>query len=156
MPDSQRQKVYDSELVLRQIYDWAVQADSHAVTIAGVSMTLPPEAKFGSLESIQAYCDRVTTLIGARPVRVRARKGDRAAHYERATGVIAVCPEGRRWAMRELVVLHELAHHVSPGGHGPEFVSAFIDLMTVVMGAEVGLAMRLICADGDVKEAVGA
>jgi len=156
--DFQRQRVYDAEGVLRQIYDWAVQNANPAVSIAGVPLVLPPEVKFASVASVQSYCDRATQLIGTTPVTVRARKGAAKAHYEPATRTIAV-PEHREgnWAMRELVVLHELAHHVAPGAqHGPAFASAFIDVLSTVMGPSAGLALRLVFADCGVKEGVSA
>ena len=88
----------------------------------------------------QLFADDETFAIAAMPARV-----------------IAV-PDGRnRWAMREIVVLHELAHHVTRmhnGGvaaHGPEFVSEFIDLMSAVMAPQVALAMRMICDIEGVK-----
>ena len=124
-------------------------------------LTLPPEAKFGDVDSVQRYCDRVCVLAGVQPVRVRARAGEKMAHYEPSERVVAV-PDGRnRWAMREIVVLHELAHHVTHmhnGGvaaHGPEFVCEFIDLLALVMAPQVALAMRMICDIEGVKWTVG-
>ena len=57
-------------------------------------------------------------------------------------------PERRTtWALRELVVLHEVAHHLcdSDPPHGPEFVATFCELAAAVMGPEVAhvLAGRL-------------
>ena len=152
MRDSQRQRVYDAEGRLRGMFDYTVQYDNPTVEVNGVRLTLPPEAKFGDVASVQRYCDRVCTMAGVPPVAVRERQGEGMAHYEPDNRVIAV-PDGRnRWAMREIVVLHELAHHVTRmhnGGvaaHGPEFVTEFIDLLSVVMAPEAALAFRLICA----------
>jgi putative metallohydrolase (TIGR04338 family) len=157
MKDAQKSKVYAAEQVLRVIFDRAVESGNPMVEVEGVALTLPPEAKFASVESVQAYCDRVTEMVGATKVRVRSRQGDTHAHYE-APGVIAV-PDGRnRWALREIVVLHELAHHLSRSrreAHGPEFVVAFIDLLSTVMGPEVGLAMRMIAGNTEVRQSVG-
>ena len=48
--------------------------------------------------------------------------------------------------MRELVVLHELAHHLEPdpaaAAHGPAFVHRYAHLVTEVIGPEVGLLLR--------------
>lgn len=63
----------------------------------------------------------------AAPVRVRVRRGSAGAHYE--PGVIAMPPrdKGGAWALRETVVLHELAHHLAPeAGHGPAFVARLL------------------------------
>jgi putative metallohydrolase (TIGR04338 family) len=55
--------------------------------------------------------------------------------------------------MRELVVLHELAHHLCGGdgpAHGPKFVGTFCALAATVMGPEAGHVLRVVYA----KEAV--
>ncbi len=56
--------------------------------------------------------------------------------------------------MRELVVLHEVAHHLDDGdgpSHGPGFVATFCDLATVVMGPEVGHVLRVVYAKEGVR-----
>ena len=80
------------------------------------------------------------------------RRGVTAAHYERrpttARGVAV--PDGRtRWALRELVVLHEIAHHLCDAEppHGPEFVATFCDLA----GRRDGPGGRA-CTSGGVRE----
>jgi putative metallohydrolase (TIGR04338 family) len=84
-------------------------------------------------------------------VTVRRRKGITKAHYERATQTIAI-PDQVGWAMREMVVLHELAHSVSWDGHGPQFVAANIALLESIMGPEMGRVMRMIYAHNGVRE----
>lgn len=157
--DFQRQRVYDAEHLLAHLYDTAVEIGNPVITVGGVTLTLPPEAKFGSVESVQSYVDRVRALPSlahhpraAIPVTVRARSGDRKAHYENARAVIAV-PDGRnRWAMRELVILHELAHHLAWGDHhGPRFVVAYLDLLGAVLGPETELAQRILFDDHEVN-----
>lgn len=160
--DDQRHKVYAAENILARLYTNTVSAQNPVVTINGVTVTLPPEAKFGSVESIQAYVDRVMAMPAVQeahpvrsqlPVRVRARRGAKAAHCDRALREIAI-PDKRDgvWAMRELVVLHELAHHLAPrGGHGPHFVDTLLTLFTLVLGPETGLIARMIFADGGVN-----
>lgn len=122
----------------------------------GTRLTLPPEAKFASIESLRRYVGDVLALPSLRArwpeagasVLVRERKGDRAAHYERTRegGVLAV-PDST-WAMRELVVLHELAHHFDSGGgaHGPGFQGTYAELAGMVMGAEVAHLLRVAFA----------
>lgn len=82
---------------------------------------------FLSIDEVDQFCAAATHRLGVPPVRVRARKGVKAAHYEPG-GVIAVPPVeiGGGWAMRGMVVMHELAHHLTHlagdgGGHGPAF-----------------------------------
>ena len=161
--DSQRSRVYAAEQFVRTLFDRAVQHNSPALDFFGEAITLPPEARFGSLASLQRYVDEVLALPAviarwpdAGPVVVRARRGLTTAHYENADGraVIAVPDRaGAGWALRELVALHELAHHLDgPGGpaHGPGFVATFCALTSVVMGPEVGHVLRVMYA----KEAV--
>lgn len=160
MRDSQKQRVYEAERRLRTMLDNCAESGNPTVELNGIRLTLPPEARYGSVQSVQTYVDRVLAhpaVIDRWParsrqgVRVRPRRGDRHAHYQ--WGEIAV-PDGRnRWAMREVVILHELAHHFAPlDAHGPGFVAVFIELLSTVMAPEVGLALRLLCAAGDVKE----
>ncbi len=149
--DDQRSKVYAAEQSLRWIYNHAL--DSGLVELSGVSLQLEPEARFGDLASVQAYVDRVTmmpavvALFGITgKVVVRERRGSKFAHYQ--AGEIAIHTEGNnsaRWAMREIVVLHELAHHYSRGHqHGPVFTAAYTDLVDIVMGPQAALALRLL------------
>ena len=71
----------------------------------GTQLTLPPEARFGSLAAVQRYVDDVLALPAVRrqwptvaPLRVRARRAATAAHYENrdGAGVIAVPDLGYR------------------------------------------------------------
>lgn len=69
------------------------------------------------------------------PPKVRARKGALKAHYEPATQTVAIPPydRGGSWALKQDTVLHEFAHHMSPGqGHGPAFRRAMLNLLTVL------------------------
>lgn len=148
--DAQRARVYAAEQFVRTMFDRAAQHSSRAIDFFGTSLTLPPEAKFGSVQSVQRYVDDVLARVGAAPVTVRARRGATAAHYEQVDGaaVIAVPERDTTWALRELVVLHELAHHLCTEGppHGPEFVATYCELCETVMGPEVGLVLRMVYA----------
>lgn len=147
MRDAQRSAVYSAEQQLRWIYDISKGGTAE---VGGVALQLEPETKFDKLADIQAYVDLVTlnpAVIGrfgrVGKVRVRERKGDRFAHYQ--GGVIAVNTSGSGWAMRQLVVLHELAHHYSPArGHGPEFTEAFVYLLETELGPQAALAMHIM------------
>jgi len=146
--DYQRAKVYAAEQALRFAYDHP--ADT--ITIAGVTLSLEPEDRFASLADLRVYVDRViyhpeviATFGFAGPVGVRHRKGAAKAHYQHHDAVIAVPVTGSGWALRELVVLHELAHHLAPGAqHGPEFTAAFVDLVQIIIGPQAALALRLL------------
>lgn len=121
-PDSQRSRVYEAEALVRRIFDRAGQFPM--VQVAGSTITIPMERKFGSVASVQTYLDLLGALpwvrqrwpAATRPVLVRARAGQQRAHYEPVGAVVALPTPARglSWAMRELVVLHEYAHHLGP------------------------------------------
>jgi putative metallohydrolase (TIGR04338 family) len=51
------------------------------------------------------------------------------------------------------MVLHELAHHLTPDGapHGPEYVATMTELAGVVMGSEAQHVLRVIYAKEGVR-----
>lgn len=157
MRDNQRSKVYAAQNILHWLFDSAVQTGNPMVTVNGVTVTLPPESRFACVDSIQVYVTRVMQMSSIAsqykrftPV-VRERKGTKKAHYQGGTIAIPLSREGK-WAQREMVILHELAHHLAPGaGHGPEFVSAFLTLLGVVMGPEAELVARMVFIDNEVQ-----
>ena len=56
--------------------------------------------------------------------------------------------------MRELVVLHEVAHHLYDGAgpvHGAGFVATMCDLCAAVMGPEVGHVLRVVYSKEGVR-----
>ncbi|MFI5714770.1 TIGR04338 family metallohydrolase [Nocardia sp. NPDC051750] len=165
--DLQRGKVYDAEQLVRSVFDRAAEFGQRTIEIYGSRLTLPAERKFASVESVQEYCDRVLALnwVAAKweraeaPIRARARAGTVAAHYESGSGVLAVPVHGSRpgrggapWALRELVLLHELAHHLEPSpptvaAHGPEFCARYVELVDGVLGPEAGFLLRITLHD---------
>ncbi|BBZ11145.1 TIGR04338 family metallohydrolase [Mycobacterium branderi] len=161
--DTQRSRVYAAEEFVRTLFDRAAEHASRSVEFFGAQLTLPPEARFGSVAAVQRYVDDVLSLPAVReqwpgtpPLRVRARRAATAAHYESGTGtgVIAVPDRDTAdWAMRELVVLHEIAHHLcdqSPP-HGPQFVATVCALAELVMGPELGYVLRVVYAKEGVR-----
>lgn len=157
MRDGQRAKVYDAEQLVRGVFERADEYGHRTVELYGSQLTLPVERRFASVDSIQRYCDAVLDLnwVAARwghaagPVQVRARAGAAAAHYEPDGAVLAVPANrtGGDWALRELVVLHELAHHMEPelgdrAAHGPRFCARYVELVDGVVGPEASLLLR--------------
>lgn len=168
--DLQRSRVYQAESLVRRVLDRA-DAGSPTVQLHGSTLTMPIERRFASVESMQRYVDLVLRLNWVRtawpgragvPVTVRERRGQTSAHYERATATIAIPPHehNRAWAMRELVLLHEVAHHLAPSriapSHGPEFVDRFTTLVTEIVGPEAGLLLRSAMHDCGVRVGVAA
>lgn len=160
--DFQRAKVYAAEAFVRTLFDRAAEHHSRVIDFFGTQLTLPPEARFASLDNVRRYVGEVLGFPAVRerwpdpgPLTVRARRGLDAAHYECSdgAGVIAVPERSSRWALRELVVLHEIAHHLCAAepAHGPEFTDTFCELTTTVMGAEVGYVLRVVYAKEGVR-----
>jgi putative metallohydrolase (TIGR04338 family) len=160
--DTQRAKVYAAEEFVRTLFDRAGEHGNRTIEFFGTNLTLPPEAKFSSADTVARYVDDVLTLTSvharwpnAAAVRVRPRRGITAAHYERDDDAAAIAvPERRtRWALRELVVLHELAHHLCEADppHGPEFVATYCELAEAVMGPEVAHVLRVVYAKEGVR-----
>jgi putative metallohydrolase (TIGR04338 family) len=161
--DSQRAKVYAAEEFVRTLFDRSAEHGSNSVDFFGTQLTLPPEARFGSVPAVQRYVDEVLALPAVRrqwskvdPLTVRARRAATAAHYENrdGTGVIAVPDlDTADWAMRELVVLHEIAHHLCDARppHGAQYVATMCTLAELVMGPELGHVLRVVYAKEGVR-----
>jgi putative metallohydrolase (TIGR04338 family) len=160
--DGQRAKVYAAEQFVRTLFDRVHEHGNGTVEFFGANVTLPPEARFASVESVQHYVDDVLRLPSVRerwpvvePLTVRARRGVTAAHYEHDGhgATIAVPDRHTTWALRELVVLHEIAHHLcrAEPAHGPEFVASFCELAGAVMGPEVAHVLRVVYAKEGVR-----
>ena len=118
--DFQRSKVYDAEHLVHRIFDRS--ADYPIIELAGSHVTLPVERKFGTIDAVQRYVDQVLSL---RWVRQRwsgrspgtsgtSGPGARRTTYGRCDhrGAWATA-RVRPWALRELVMLHEVSHHLA-------------------------------------------
>ncbi|MGY4708195.1 TIGR04338 family metallohydrolase [Mycolicibacterium sp. CBM1] len=161
--DSQRSQVYAAEEFVRMLFDRAAQHSSRTIEFFGTQLTLPPEGRFASMESVRRYVGDVLTLPAVRerwpvagPLGVRTRRAATAAHYENRDGTAVIAVPDRNtadWAMRELVILHEIAHHLTPAGpaHGPNFTATFCALAEAVMGPEAGHVLRVVYAKQGVR-----
>jgi putative metallohydrolase (TIGR04338 family) len=164
--------VYEAEHLVQRMFDRADQAP--VVQLAGSTITLPVERRFASAASVQDYLDRVLGLGWVRDrwpragvaVTVVARRGQGQAHYQRVGAVLAL-PEERHlaeadapggavglrapWALRELVVLHELAHHLADdpaeAAHGGPFVDRLLTLLDGIVGPEAAFVLRAALHD---------
>lgn len=155
--DTHRSAVYSVEDALGRMLE-----RGGSVEFFGSTLTLPIERRFADVASMQRYVDVVLSSIDDQlpAIRVRERASSHKAHYERAHGdrpaVIAVplaLIDGRRWAARESVLLHEIAHHVThhdvqareEAAHGPSFCAHLIALHERVIGPESALLLRASC-----------
>jgi putative metallohydrolase (TIGR04338 family) len=149
--DADQQATYAAELQVRVLLDTAVAVDDWSFDFHGYNMTLPMERKFTCIESVRSYIDKVCALRSVRdkfpgfsaPSVREMKKDARRAYYQ--MGVINVSVENRGLKdpqLRELTVLHELAHHFAPGdAHGAEFRGAFVFLVRECMGQELAMVL---------------
>lgn len=158
--------MYAAENLVRRLVDRS--SEFPTIEVAGSRITLPLERRFGSIESVQSYLDSVLRMPTVRrrwpersavPCTVRCRRGSGEAHYEFAGATIAVptsmsSRRGTAWAMRELVVLHELAHHLTGAAetsHGTAFRGTLLDLIDLVIGPELRFLLLVTYADGGLR-----
>ena len=153
MRDDQRSRVYAAESTVRRQLDFAASG-ARTIRVAGSVLTVPAEQVFRDLPAVRRYASRLTATAQfaqrwpeAAAVAFRPRRGAQRAHYDRPAHVIALPPaeRGGSWALRELVVLHELAHALTAGAdppHGPGFAAAFLDLVEIAAGPEVAFLLR--------------
>ncbi|MCM3897290.1 MULTISPECIES: TIGR04338 family metallohydrolase [Gordonia] len=159
--DTRRERFYEAERMVFRMFERA--GGTHTVQLAGTELTLPVEVQFASVDSVRDYVGRVLSMPSVKqrfdaastPVSVRARRGHRSAHYARRVDsdqreiAIPDSTEGR-WALRELVVLHEIAHHLDDSdgpAHGREFATTLTELVGVVLGPEAEFVYRVVFAD---------
>lgn len=122
------------------------------VRVFGSAWYPEAEVRFTDVHDVQPYVDKVLAHIGCpRPITVRERKGSAFAHYEPLGAVMAVPPRrnGGEWALREIVILHEITHHLVPGaGHGGAFARRFVDLLTETGHPVLGRMLEIACFEG--------
>lgn len=142
MTDRNRSAVYAAEALVVGMIDRGADVDFH-----GSRLPVVPDRKFGRVGDIERYLAWLRGHDWGAPqvptIRVRQRRGAAKATWE-APDVMAI-PDAA-WARRELVVLHEYAHHVvwhrtGGSGHGADFCRVFTDLVRNAVGPEAGLLL---------------
>ena len=153
--DAQRALVYRAEDAWALRLDAARRGATRA-EVAGSSLVLPAEVRFGTLAAAQAWADQHVPP-GTPAVRLRERRGQAQAHWE-APDVIAlpVARHGEPWALRQTVLLHELAHHVvfhstGTADHGPSYVSTMLELVARALGEHAAFALRVEYGEAGVR-----
>jgi putative metallohydrolase (TIGR04338 family) len=153
--DAQRSRVYRAEDAWADRLDAARRGAASAV-VAGSAILLPAERRFGSVDAAACFAARVLRLpdvvaaVGQVPAPVlRTRRGSRAAHWEPPGTIALPVPEhGEPWALRESVLLHELAHHVGEttgrtSRHAAPFPALVLLLVEAVLGPEAAFVLRV-------------
>ncbi len=160
--DTQRSKVYAAEEFVRTLFDRASERGNRTVEFFGTNLTLPPEARFAAVESVQRYVDDVLALGSVRarwpdvaPLTVRPRRGVTAAHYKRDDdGAAIAVPERRttgRYANSSCCTRSPTISATPTRRTGPEFIATFCDLAAAVMGPEVAHVLRVVYAKEGVR-----
>ena len=161
--DKERERTYQAEFIVRQFSE----REGATMELFGTKATWPVERRFGHLDHVREYVAWIQRQpwfvehfprAAAVPVKVRYRKGSRAAHYELPATIAINAPDNKvGWAMREIVVLHELAHHVheheamAGAAHGAEFRGVFCKLVTEVIGPEAGWILQITFFDSGLQ-----
>lgn len=149
--ENQDSLVYSTEDQLYRMLDRSFEYPT--AEIFGSTVAVPQtEKKFGDLESVKRYIAWIyqtdwmkTNFPDSKPPKVELYRGHAKAEYVSWTQTIRMPAEKRegRWSMREMVVLHELAHHLADGrGHGSAFTQAEVELVTEYVGIEAGFLLR--------------
>lgn len=136
-------KVYDAEWRVCNILD----TPDIPFQMHGTTVTIPVERKFGSLETVKAYVDKVCIDHNrVTPKVVVNNRLKKKATY--CMGIITMPNFEERWAWREAVVLHEIAHHLSStNGHDKEFRDIFAQLLDKYIGPEVGWVYQTLAME---------
>lgn len=117
-------ELYEAE---SRVVRWVEEGSTR---IGGVTFLPEPDPLFRNVAEVARFAERACDRLGVPRVDVRSRRGWREAHYAPLLMEIAVpaAERGGAWALRGLVVVHELAHHlvavggVQEGGpHGATF-----------------------------------
>lgn len=160
--DPDQTAVYAAEADVRLCLDeLARAADGSGTGIEFLGSHYRPETepRFSSPDEVGVYVGRICDHLVSTGVdfsgrqhdvpRVRARRGDRAAHYEPENLTIAIPDDlvAGSWALRASVVWHELAHHLAgdaqDGDHGATFRATFLRLLEAIDVPEIaGMLLR--------------
>lgn len=136
--------IYDAERSVQFILDQ--QFENPLINIARSTIEVPKELKFGDIASVQRYADLVTDRVGCTRVKAveQSKRASLRAFYR--GGEIHFPVQSGRWAMRETVVLHEIAHHITEDWedpHGAVFAGNLLDLVETMMGPAAAFIMRV-------------
>lgn len=122
-----------------------------------------PEPRFSRPSDVAAFVDRVVERLQQqarelgsnyrgreqRPVEVVRSRGAKRATYRDGVIFLPERERGGAWALRGIVVLHELAHHLNTGidgaiidAHGEGFRATFVQLLEDIGWTEISAMLR--------------
>jgi putative metallohydrolase (TIGR04338 family) len=161
MRDQGRSSVYAAEDQIARLLDHGGEVDFY-----GSKLQAPMQRRFGDLKAVTSYLNALRNMPwghGDTPLPVVVSARSNIAARWTAPNTIQI-PASSRWAMTEMVILHEYSHHVvyhvrlraesesatrvadgtgvePKAGHGREFRQVFLELVTNAIGAEAGLLL---------------
>ncbi len=144
--DTFRTKVYEAEDEVARMFE----RPGSVIEMFGTQICVPDERRFGRVSDADAFVKKVYAFLGYEyPPEVVVRKGQTKATYNRSSHTIRI-PDQTTWALREMVVLHEVAHALTPpefAAHGREFRSNFCDLLEKVLAPEARFLVQVAYFD---------
>lgn len=129
--------------------------ESRTATIGGATVVIPNEYKFGHIDTIRDYVnrviDRVNADLGTNHGHVTVTEGRKTlckkAYYINGNITVPQRDKGE-WAWRQTVVLHEVAHHLTPWhGHDSVFTGMLAYLFDEFIGPEAGFMYRVLLSN---------
>lgn len=159
MTDSDVEHVYAAEFTVREAFDAADKTGDRELMLHTTPLQLPRELRFADAYAAADYVRRVTDAELLPRVDVFVKHGIATAHYFVGAIHLPFKLGDGAWAYRELVLLHELAHHAVSTeygtgmrqGHGPEFRHAMHKLVRRWMGPEAAILLRAAYANEGVQ-----
>ena len=135
-----KQDVYRAEWTLEKI-----MSNDAPYKVHGSTFVLPDNIKFSELEHIQAYVNRVVDRVNfdldrdfGYPEVMTGRKTLCRKAYQQGNRIVLPHRESGKWAWNVTVVLHEVAHFLTPGhSHDATFAGMLTYLFEIAISHEV-------------------
>lgn len=149
MADEEAAAIYAAHAELRRLLALADESEMRRVEwYHDAYLTMPVELRFHDVAAVRRYVNTLVTVERTPPVTVHAKWDAGSAHYWAPSQAIFLPAEDASgWAMRQITILHEFAHHVEwsrhgSGGHGEVFREILLDLVERHAGEECALVLR--------------
>lgn len=142
-PDYGRSAVYSAENQVSRVVNRGGSVD-----FFGSTLHVPMQRKFGDIEGVVEYLRALRECSwghGQTPTpNILPSRSLRKATWVHPNTIRL--PTTSDWALTEMVVLHEYAHHVTfyehdATGHGIEFRNCLVDLVSDAIAPEAGLLL---------------